>query len=78
MQGFLSSGTLGFYCTKNISVISSTRRTDTPAKYISIKASSTELSRRLYLYIMAVSKAIPFNFGTFSFPFPDVVVKFLS
>jgi hypothetical protein len=28
------------------SVMSSTRRTDTPARYISIKASSTELSRR--------------------------------
>src|SRR5262245_10039192 len=30
----------------NASVISSTRRTDTPARYISISASSTELSRR--------------------------------
>ena len=29
------------------SVISSTRRTDTPARYISIRASSTEHSRRL-------------------------------
>jgi hypothetical protein len=28
------------------SVMSSTRRTDTPARYISINASSTELSRR--------------------------------
>ena len=28
------------------SVISSTRRTETPARYISISASSTELSRR--------------------------------
>ena len=28
------------------SVMSSTRRTDTPAKYISISACSTELSRR--------------------------------
>jgi hypothetical protein len=28
------------------SVMSSTRRTETPARYISIKASSTELSRR--------------------------------
>ena len=28
------------------SVMSSTRRTDTPARYISTKASSTELSRR--------------------------------
>ena len=30
----------------NASVMSSTRRTETPARYISIKASSTELSRR--------------------------------
>src|SRR5262249_22113617 len=30
------------------SVMSSTRRTDTPARYISISASSTELSRRRY------------------------------
>jgi hypothetical protein len=31
----------------NASVISSTRRTETPARYISISASSTNVSRRL-------------------------------
>jgi hypothetical protein len=39
----------------NASVMSSTRRTDTPARYISISASSTELSRRRYRSMMAVS-----------------------
>ena len=38
------------------SVISSTRRTDTPARYISIRASSTLLSRRRYRSMMVVSK----------------------
>jgi len=60
------------------SVISSTLRTDTPAKYISINASSTELSLRRYRSIIAVSKAIPFSFGIFNFTLPEVVVKFLS
>ena len=38
------------------SVMSSTRRTDTPARYISMRASSTLLSRRRYRSMMAVSK----------------------
>src|SRR3954462_8491831 len=48
--------------------MSSTRRTEMPARYISISASSTELSRRRYRSMIAVSKvwrrswnlAIPF------------------
>ena len=47
------------------SVISSTRRTDTPARYISMRASSTLLSRRRYRSIIAVSKEIPLSLGTF-------------
>src|SRR5262245_52850646 len=39
--------------------MSSTRRTDTPARYISISASSTELSRRRYRSMIAVSNALP-------------------
>ena len=38
------------------SVMSSTRRTETPARYISMRASSTRLSRRRYRSLMAVSK----------------------
>ena len=49
---------------QSASVMSSTRRTDTPAKYISISASSTLLSLRLYRSMMAVSKLIPFSRGT--------------
>ena len=42
----------------------STRRTDTPARYISTKASSTELSRRRYRSIIAVSNGMCRNLGT--------------
>ena len=49
---------------QSASVMSSTRRTDTPAKYISMSASSTLLSLRLYRSMMAVSKLIPFSRGT--------------
>ena len=45
------------------SVISSTRRTETPARHISMRASSTLLSRRRYLSIIAVSKEIPLETG---------------
>ena len=48
----------------NASVMSSTRRTDTPARYISISASSTELSRRRYRSMMAVSNVCWRSFGT--------------
>ena len=48
----------------NASVMSSTRRTDTPAKYISMRASSTLLSLRQYRSMMAVSKEISLSLGT--------------
>ena len=41
------------------SVMSSTRRTETPARYISMRVSSTLLSRRRYRSMMAVSKEVP-------------------
>jgi hypothetical protein len=55
------------------SVTSSTRRTDTPARYISISASSTELSRRRYRSMIAVSNVTPFSFGIFSVTSPELV-----
>ena len=58
------------------SVISSTRRTDTPARYISIRASSTEDSLRRYLSMMAVSKGTPFSLGAFRSTSPAVVWRF--
>jgi len=58
--------------------MSSTRLTDTPARYISISASSTELSRRLYRSMIAVSNFRPLSFGTCSVTSPLVVVRFLS
>ena len=60
------------------SVISSTRRTDTSAKYISISASSTLLSRRRYRSMIAVSNKTPFRCGTCGVTSPDAVVRFLS
>jgi len=48
------------------SVMSSTRRTDTPARYISMSASSTDASRRRYRSMMAVSKVCRRSFGMFS------------
>src|SRR5215469_11528819 len=50
----------------NASVMSSTRRTDTPARYISISASSTELSRRRYRSMIAVSNVCWRSFLQFS------------
>src|SRR5262245_66631007 len=44
--------------------MSSTRRTDTPARYISISASSTEVSRRRYRSMIAVSNVCWRSFGT--------------
>ena len=58
------------------SVMSSTRRTETPARYISMRASSTLLSRRRYRSMMAVSNEIPFRRGTLSVTSPEVVVRF--
>ena len=58
------------------SVISSTLRTETPARYISMRASSTLLSRRRYRSMMAVSKETPFKRGIWSVTSPDVVVRF--
>ena len=57
------------------SVMSSTRRTLTPAKYISISASSTELSRRRYRSTIAVSKGTERSFGIFSVTSPALVWK---
>ena len=48
------------------SVMSSTRRTETPARYISMSASSTLLSRRRYRSMMAVSKDTPLSRGIWS------------
>lgn len=50
----------------NASVIFSTRQTETPARYISINASSTEDSLRRYRSIMAVLKGTPLSLGTFN------------
>ena len=63
---------------QSASVMSSTRRTDTPARYISISASSTLLSRRRYRSMIAVSNVIPFSRGMCSVTSPDVVVRFRS
>lgn len=57
------------------SVISSTLRTETPARYISMRASSTLLSRRRYRSIIAVSKEVPLSFGTLKVTSPEVVVR---
>ena len=56
-------------------VMSSTRRTDTPARYISMRASSMLLSRRRYRSMIAVSKEIPLSLGTFRVTSPEVVVR---
>src|SRR5262249_58982384 len=59
----------------NASVISSTRRTDTPARYISISASSTELSRRRYRSMIAVSNVCWRSFGTLNRTSPALVCR---
>ena len=53
------------------SMMSSTRRTDTPARYISTGASSTEFSRRRQRSMMAASKLWRRSFGIFGFTSPD-------
>ncbi len=60
------------------SVMSSVRRTETPARYISIRASSTLLSRRQYRSMMAVSKGTPLSRGIWSVTSPEVAVRFRS
>lgn len=60
------------------SVMSSTRRTETPARYISMSASSTLLSRRRYRSMIAVSNGMPFKRGMWSVTSPEVVVSFRS
>ncbi len=60
------------------SVMSSTRRTLTPAKYISIRASSTLLSRRLYRSIICVSNGKLRNFGTCRVTSPAFVCSLRS
>ena len=60
------------------SVMSSTLRTDTPARYISTRASSTEASRRLYRSIVAVSNGNRRSFGTRSFTSPALVSSLRS
>ena len=57
--------------------MSSILRTETPARYISIIASSIELSLRLYLSIIAVSKGKFLSLGMFRVTFPEVVSIFL-
>ena len=60
------------------SVISSTLRTETPARYISMRAYSTLLSLRRYRSMMAVSKETPLRRGTWRVTSPEVVVRFRS
>ena len=62
----------------NASVMFSTRRTETPARYISMSASSTLLSRRRYRSMMAVSKDTPLGRGIWSVTLPEVVVRLRS
>ena len=57
-------------CPHKASVMSSTRRTETPARYISMSASSTLLSRRRYRSMIAVSNEIPLRRGTLSVTSP--------
>jgi hypothetical protein len=58
--------------------MSSTLRTDTPARYISTNDSSTEASRRRYRSIIAVSKGKLRSFGTCSVTEPDFVSSLRS
>ena len=53
--------------------MSSTRRTEMPARHISIRASSTELSRRRYRSMIALSKVWRRSFGTLRLTSPALV-----
>ena len=57
------------------SEISFTDRTDTPAGYILMSASSMLLPRRRYRSMMAVSKEIPLSLDTFRMTSPEGVVR---
>ena len=52
--------------------------TEKPARYISMSASSTLLSRRRYRSMMAVSKDTPLSRGMWSVTSPEVVVRLRS
>ena len=58
-----------------ISLTSSMRRVDTPARRISMMASSTLVSRLLRRSMTAVAKRMPLSLGILSVTRPDVVVK---
>ena len=51
---------------------------NTLARYISMRASSTLLSRRRYRSMMAVSKDTPLSRGIWSVTSPEAVVRFRS
>ena len=55
--------------------MSSTRRTHAPARYISMRAFSTLLSRRRYRSIITVSKEISLSLGTLRVTSLEVVVR---
>lgn len=58
-----------------ISETSSMRLVETPARYISIMASSTEVSRRLYRSMIAVANLMPLSLGILRVTWPEVVVS---
>ena len=51
------------------------RLVETPARYISIMASSTEVSRRLYRSMIAVANLMPLSLGILRVTWPEVVVS---
>ena len=63
---------------QSASVMSSTRRTLTPARYISTSASSTYASRRRYRSMIAVSNGNVRSLGTFSVTSPAFVFSLRS
>ena len=60
------------------SLTSSMRLVETPARYISIMASSTLVSLRLQRSMIAVVKRIPLSLGIWIVTSPDDVVGLLS
>ena len=58
--------------------MSSTRLVDTPARYMSISASSTLSSRLRLRSITADSKTAPFSLGTLSPSLPALAVRLRS
>ena len=57
------------------SLASSMRRVETPARYISMMASSTLVSRLLWRSTTAVAKHMPLSLGILSVTWPGVVVN---